>query len=53
MIGGAVAPPRADFKARDGFDARLAQQFAITKLLNGRATHLMLHPIPSTRQPPR
>ncbi len=29
MIGGAVAPPRANFKARDGFNAKLAQQRAI------------------------
>jgi len=53
MIGGAVAPPRANFKARDGFDARLAQQSAITKLLNGRATLLMPQPNPITRQPAR
>ena len=29
MIGGEVAPPRANFKARDGFNAKLAQQRAI------------------------
>ena len=43
MIGGAVAPPRAKFKVRPSFDARLAQQRAITKLLNGRATLLRAH----------
>jgi len=48
MIGGAVAPARANFKARDGFDARLTQQFAITKLLNGWATLLIAQPNPST-----
>jgi len=48
MIEGAVAPPRANFKARGGFDARLAQQFAITKLLNGRATRFIAQPNPST-----
>jgi len=48
MIGGAVAPPRANFKACDGLDARLAQQFAITKSLNGRATLLMPQPNPNT-----
>ena len=42
-IGGAVAPPRANFKARDGFDAKLAQQRAIRKLLNRRATLLIAH----------
>ena len=43
MIGGAVAPPRAKFKVRPSFDARLAQQRAIRKLLNRRATLLRAH----------
>jgi len=53
MIGGAVAPPRAKFKVRPSFDARLAQQSAIPKLLNGRATLLMPQPNPGTSQPAR
>ena len=49
MVARAFAPSRANFKAHPGFDARLAQQRAITKLINGRATNLMPTPNPSPR----